>query len=143
MHKPQIIKGFSKLTKDKKLNLLAGYFDNPKQVEALLKSFWHEDPQLQTLFDEFSENSLTNYYFPYGIAPNFLINGDMYMLPMVVEESSVVAAAASSAKFWAQYGGFKAEVISTKKIRCFDFRLDTSLNWPGWCKGICNQLSIV
>ena len=35
---------------------------------------------------------------------------------MVVEESSVVAAAASSAKFWAQYGGFKAEVISTKKI---------------------------
>ena len=116
MRKPQIIKGFSKLSKEKKLNLVAGHLENPKQAESLLKSFWHDDPRQQSLFDEFSENTLTNYYFPYGISPNFMINGKMYMLPMVVEESSVVAAAASAAKFWAQYGGFHAEIISTTKI---------------------------
>ena len=35
---------------------------------------------------------------------------------MAIEESSVVAAASKAAKFWAERGGFKAEVISTKKV---------------------------
>jgi len=116
MFKPQIIKGFSKLSKDKKISLVASYFEDPKQAEHLLKSFWHDDPEKQNLFDEFSENTITNYFFPFGIAPNFLVNGKMFMLPLVVEESSVVAAAANSAKFWADYGGFHAEIISTTKI---------------------------
>ena len=38
------------------------------------------------------------------------------LVPMVIEESSVVAAASSSAKFWADKGGFKAKIISTEKI---------------------------
>jgi len=53
---------------------------------------------------------------PMGIAPNFLINGKEYAVPMVTEESSVVAAAAKSANFWADKGGFKATVKSTTKI---------------------------
>lgn len=39
-----------------------------------------------------------------------------YAVPMVIEESSVVAAASSAAKFWSDRGGFHAEVISTTKV---------------------------
>lgn len=53
---------------------------------------------------------------PYGIAPNFNINGTTYAVPMVIEESSVVAAASSAAKFWAARGGFHAEILGTVKV---------------------------
>jgi hydroxymethylglutaryl-CoA reductase len=53
---------------------------------------------------------------PLGVAPNFLINGESYTLPMVIEESSVVAAAGNAAKFWQTRGGFKAEVLDTIKV---------------------------
>jgi hydroxymethylglutaryl-CoA reductase len=52
---------------------------------------------------------------PYGIAPNFLIDGKLYHIPMVVEESSVVAAASKSAKFWYNRGGFQTVSIKTRK----------------------------
>src|SRR5690606_19939724 len=81
----------------------------------LLKSFWHGDENAQKVFDEFSENTLTNFMFPYGVVPNVDINGRTYCVPLVIEESSVVAAAAKAAKYWATRGGFKAEVISTTK----------------------------
>jgi len=51
-----------------------------------------------------------------GIAPNFLINGNYHTIPMVIEESSVVAAAAKSAKYWSTRGGFKATVLNSEKI---------------------------
>ena len=68
------------------------------------------------MHDEFIENTLTNFYVPFGIAPNFLINGKTYAVPMVIEESSVVAAASKSANFWLDKGGFKATVKSTIKM---------------------------
>lgn len=104
------------MSKEEKLKLVAGFFDSPEKVLKELKSYWHSDPKKQTLFDEFSENTLSNFYFPFGIAPNFLINGKNYMVPMVIEESSVIAAASSSAKFWAERGGFHAEVVSSEKL---------------------------
>lgn len=111
-----IIKGFSKLLKEDKLKLVAEYFENPGEVIELLKSFWHSDESQQKLFDEFSENTITNFIIPYGIAPNVIINGRNYLVPMVIEESSVVAAASAADKFWSERGGFKSEVVSTKKI---------------------------
>jgi hydroxymethylglutaryl-CoA reductase len=111
-----IINGFSKMSKEEKLKLVASLFDHPEKVLRELKSYWHRDPKKQNLFDEFSENTLSNFYFPFGIAPNFLINGKSYMVPMVIEESSVIAAASSSAKFWAERGGFHAEVVSSEKL---------------------------
>lgn len=111
-----IIKGFSKLLKEEKLKLVAEYFENPGEVITLLKSFWHSDESQQKLFDEFSENTITNFYIPYGISPNVLINGRNYLVPMVIEESSVVAAASSAAKFWSERGGFHSEVINTTKV---------------------------
>lgn len=111
-----IISGFSKLLKEEKLKLVAEYFENPGEVVNLLKSFWHSDEGQQKLFDEFSENTITNFYIPYGIAPNVMINGRTYLVPMVIEESSVVAAASSAAKFWSDRGGFHSEIIDTKKV---------------------------
>jgi len=112
----QIANGFSKLSKEEKLKKTASLFNNPEEVEREFQSFNHPDKNKQKIFDEFSENTITNYYFPYGVVPNVIINGKSYMLPMVIEESSVVAAASKSAKFWSTRGGFKAEVVSTKKL---------------------------
>lgn len=120
-----IIKGFSKLLKEDKLKIVSELMD--KQVESyeLMKSFWHSDNKVQKIFDEFSENTISNFYIPYGVAPNVIINGKNYLVPMVIEESSVVAAASSSARFWSDHGGFHAEVIDVVKIGQVHFL------WPG------------
>ncbi|WGF93017.1 hydroxymethylglutaryl-CoA reductase, degradative [Aequorivita marisscotiae] len=112
----QPVSGFSKKTKAEKIDWLASNYlqDNPSAID-ILKKYWNEDAQLQQLHDDFIENTLSNYYLPFGIAPNFLINQKLYALPMVTEESSVVAAASNAAKFWLERGGFEAEVISTEK----------------------------
>ncbi|MGB0390058.1 MAG: hydroxymethylglutaryl-CoA reductase, degradative [Salibacteraceae bacterium] len=111
------IKGFSKLSKEEKINwVVDNYFTDKESGKAVLKQYWNQDANLQQVHDEFIENTLTNYYLPFGVAPNFLINNEIYTIPMAIEESSVVAAAAKAASFWMNRGGFKAEVISTKKI---------------------------
>ncbi|MBK9223955.1 MAG: hydroxymethylglutaryl-CoA reductase, degradative [Flavobacterium sp.] len=111
------VSGFSKLSKDEKINWIAKeYFSEPTEAVSLLKKYWNSDAKIQQLHDEFIENTVSNFYFPLGIAPNFLINGKNYTIPMVIEESSVVAAAAKSAKYWSTRGGFKTTVLSTEKI---------------------------
>ena len=111
------VAGFSKLSKEEKIQWLAQeYFSNPSEAVTTLKQYWNTDEKLQQSHDEFIENTITNFYLPMGIAPNFLINGKYHSVPMVIEESSVVAAAAKSAKFWSTRGGFKATVINTEKI---------------------------
>jgi hydroxymethylglutaryl-CoA reductase len=109
------IKGFSRLTKEEKIELAAKLSSDPAKFARDLKSFWHRDPEIQSILDEFSENTVSNFYLPFGLAPNFLINGEVYILPMVIEESSVVAAASRSAKFWFDRGGFQSEVASMVK----------------------------
>ena len=110
------VSGFSKKSKEEKMEwLVANYLNNDPTAVATLKQYWNGDEKLQKLHDDFIENTLTNYYLPLGIAPNFLINDTLYALPMVMEESSVVAAASNAAKFWLDRGGFKAEVLSTEK----------------------------
>lgn len=111
------ISGFSKLTKKEKIDWLAETYlrDQPEDVRVL-RQYWNEDSRLQQLHDEFTENTLSNFYLPFGLAPNFLINEELLALPMAIEESSVIAAASKAAKFWRSRGGFKAEVIDTQKI---------------------------
>jgi hydroxymethylglutaryl-CoA reductase len=113
----KIIAGFSKLTKEEKIDWLAKtYFNSQPEITQTLKQYWNVDAKLQQLHDDFIENTISNFYMPYGIAPNFVINGRDYVIPMVVEESSVVAAASLVAKYWSTRGGFKTEVVSTTKI---------------------------
>ncbi len=111
------ISGFSKFTKNEKIDYLAKhYFDNQESIKDFFKSFWHPDDKTQITFDEFSENTLTNFYFPYGVIPNLILNDKTYCVPMVIEESSVVAAAANASNFWAKRGGVTADVTSVEKI---------------------------
>jgi hydroxymethylglutaryl-CoA reductase len=111
------ISGFSKLSKEEKIKWIADqYFSTPAEAITLLKNYWNTDEKIQKLHDEFIENTITNFYIPLGVAPNFLINGKYSTIPMAIEESSVVAAAAKAAKFWSTRGGFKATVINTEKI---------------------------
>ena len=114
---PNPISGFSKLTKSEKIEwLLNTYFTDKDSARTLVEQYWNSDDKLQKLHDEFIENTITNYYLPLGVAPNFQINDKLYTIPMAIEESSVIAAASKAAKFWLDRGGFKAEVISTTKI---------------------------
>ncbi|MFY0483604.1 hydroxymethylglutaryl-CoA reductase, degradative [Flavobacterium sp. PLA-1-15] len=111
------VSGFSKLSKEGKIEWIANrYFSEPTEAISLLKNYWNNDEKLQKLHDDFIENTITNFYLPLGIAPNFLINDKFYTVPMAIEESSVVAAAAKAAKFWSERGGFKATVLNTEKI---------------------------
>jgi hydroxymethylglutaryl-CoA reductase len=111
------INGFSKLSKEEKINWIASsYFSNPNDGISVLKQYWNNDENLQKLHDDFIENTISNFYLPFGIAPNFLINDNYYSVPMAIEESSVVAAASKSAKFWADRGGFKTTVLGSEKI---------------------------
>jgi hydroxymethylglutaryl-CoA reductase len=109
------ITGFSRLSKMEKIEMAARLSSDPAAFTRELARFWHHDPEVQHILEEFSENTVSNYCMPFGLAPNFLINDRVYILPMVIEESSVVAAASKSAKFWYNRGGFRAEVVNTTK----------------------------
>lgn len=111
-----IIHGFSKKSRDEKLKLVAAQIAESKEAVEIFESFHHPDAKTQEMIEEFSENTISNFHLPYSVVPNFLLNDKVYTIPMVIEESSVVAAAAKSAKFWFSHGGFKAEIIDTEKI---------------------------
>ncbi|MCO4793008.1 MAG: hydroxymethylglutaryl-CoA reductase [Bacteriovoracaceae bacterium] len=110
------ISGFSKLSKEEKINFLVDvYLGKSESTRSLIQGFWHNNTEDQKVFDEFSENTISNFYFPYGVVPNMMINQKLLCVPMVIEESSVVAACSKAAKFWLNRGGFNAKVISTTK----------------------------
>lgn len=110
-----MIEGFSKLSQDAKRKLIASAIPGYGEAENLLKSFRYSNPDVQRILDEAIENTVSNFHLPYAVAPNFIINGKEYIVPLVTEESSVVAAIASGARFWAQNGGFHTRVLSENK----------------------------
>ena len=115
MHQP--VEGFSRLTKAEKIDWIANNCTNdPDAAKKLLQQYWNTNPKVQNLHDEFIENTLSNYYLPFAVAPNFLINGNLHTIPMVIEESSVVAAASKAAKFWLTRGGFATQILGTEKV---------------------------
>lgn len=126
MNSKKTISGFSKLSKTGKLKWIGeNFFKDPESVVSELMNYWLHNPDEQKIIDGFSENTISNFIMPYGVAPNFLINGKEYAVPMVIEESSVVAAASAAAKFWYSRGGFKVDIVDTKKLGQVHF------NWSG------------
>ncbi|MCC6412526.1 MAG: hydroxymethylglutaryl-CoA reductase [Saprospiraceae bacterium] len=115
--KSTTISGFSKLTKTQKIAWLAENFaSDPAATTAGLASWQHPDAGVQRVIDGFTENAVSNFVLPYSIAPNFRINDRIYAVPLVIEESSVVAAASAAAKFWLDRGGIHARVLGTVKL---------------------------
>ena len=121
-----IARGFSKLSRIEKIKYIQDNFPIVADVAKVTNHYRHETEQ--SVFDDFSENTLSNFYLPYGVAPNFLIDGKMYVLPMVIEESSVVAAASRAASFWAKHGGFKTTIHDSLKIGHIWFQWDGEEN---------------
>ncbi len=111
------ISGFSKLSKRGKIKwIVENFFKDPESVMRELISYWHVSEDQQKILDGFSENTISNFPMPFGVAPNFVIDQKTYCVPMVIEESSVVAAAAAAAKFWMDKGGFKTKIKNTVKL---------------------------
>lgn len=117
-----LVEGFSKWSRHRKLEWVANRHRLSEQTVEVFNNHLHPDPGLQRIYGEISENTLSNFFLPLGLAPNFIINGRYYTLPMVIEESSVVAAASHAAKFWARNGGFHTRVTGTLKTGQVHFR---------------------
>ncbi|MEM2759639.1 MAG: hydroxymethylglutaryl-CoA reductase, degradative [Nitrososphaerales archaeon] len=81
-----------------------------------------------SIADNMVENAIGTMSFPLGIATNFLINGKDYLLPMVIEEPSVIAAASKAAKIARVKGGFTAsadESLMIGQIQVVELRKPT------------------
>ena len=115
MRENKIIRGFSKLTRSEKINWLIQELNLDKSTADFLDSFELENPEMQSVIAELSENQVSNYHLPFTVAPNFLINGELMTFPLVTEESSVVAALSKAAGYWAKRGGFHTQIIDTEK----------------------------
>ena len=126
---PNKIIGFSKLSRVEKIDWLnKNILDNSHQVKLILDKYLNSNKDIQAIHDSFSENSISNFYLPYSVSPNFLINDKIYTVPLVTEESSVVAALSNAAKFWLDKGGFKTEVKSFTKKGQIHFSFDGDKN---------------
>lgn len=123
MAEKSLISGFSKLTREEKIQWLAAWL-NDADLQPFLDQFRLTDGTLQERFDSFSENTLSNYHLPWGMVPNVLIDDQVFHVPVVIEESSVVAAASKAAAFWAKRGGFKTLSVATLKKGQLHFTFD-------------------
>ncbi|MBC8396658.1 MAG: hydroxymethylglutaryl-CoA reductase [Flavobacteriales bacterium] len=113
---PEKIIGFSKLSREEKIDWISSNFLNDAiEFKSILNKYLNDDNEIQSLHNSFSENSISNFYLPYSVSPNFLINNKNYCIPLVTEESSVVAALSNSSKFWHERGGFTSNLINNIK----------------------------
>lgn len=113
----KLINGFSKLSKIAKIDWLSkNYIQDNHFNQNIISESWYQNEPVQKVLEGFSENTISNFHLPFGLAPNFLINGNPYCIPMAIEESSVVAAASAAAKYWLDRGGFHAKVVDTQKV---------------------------
>lgn len=98
------LEGFYKLTPGQRIQWLAEITGlAPSQVDDLL-----EGGLTLEQADALSENVVGLYSLPFGIAANFTINERDYLVPMVIEEPSVIAACSNAAKIARASGGFRA-----------------------------------
>jgi hydroxymethylglutaryl-CoA reductase len=107
------------MQKNKKTSLISGFYKLPVEKRiAFIKEFsdlTNEDTLLfeKTVSAKSADNMIENviglFELPLGIAVNFQINGQDMLIPMAIEESSVVAAASNAAKIARFSGGFYAK----------------------------------
>ncbi len=81
--------------------------------------------------DKMIENAIGLFNMPFAIATNFLINGKDYLIPMVIEEPSVIAAVSNAARLFREGGGFQTssdEPVMIGQIQVLDIpNLDTAI----------------
>jgi hydroxymethylglutaryl-CoA reductase len=101
--KSSMISGFYKLSPKERAKLVKDFADLTDEEIALLQSTGSLPLELA---DRMIENVIGTFPVPLGVAVNFLINGKDYLIPMAIEEPSVVAAASYAAKMARDGGGF-------------------------------------
>ena len=113
-----IFKGFSKLNYQERLDML-----NEAQVLSEQDLNYLKSGGLQeiNLAEKFVENAIGYFQLPMGVATNFNINGNDYIIPMAVEETSIIAAASKTAKWVRENGSIKTEVIGNDIIGQIQF----------------------
>lgn len=104
----EIFKGFSKFTYGERLELLNEADVLSKQDLNYLKQGGLQDVKLA---EKFVENVIGYFQLPLGVATNFNIDGRDYVIPMAVEETSIIAAASKTAKWVRECGSIKTETI--------------------------------
>ncbi len=109
----KISQGFSKLDKEQRLqNLLQVGLLTEEEVQYL-KAGGLRDTQLG---EKFIENVIGYFQIPLGVATHFRIDQKDYMIPMAVEETSIVAAASKTAKWIRENGSIETQVIGSEII---------------------------
>src|SRR4051812_18823916 len=109
----QLFQGFSKLNRDERLQRLVS-----------MGALNHEDMRFLRaganvpvdLAEKFIENVLGYFQMPLGVATNCEIDGRPYLIPMAVEESSIIAAASKTAKWVREFGSIKTEMLGKEII---------------------------
>jgi hydroxymethylglutaryl-CoA reductase len=103
VEKTSRIEGFYKLPMAERLRIVKAFADLTDEEAMALAGIGGVDPSIP---DKMVENAIGSFQMPLGIAVNFLINDKDYLIPMAIEEPSVVAAASNAAKMARVKGGF-------------------------------------
>lgn len=103
MEKTSRISGFHKMSLEERLKIVQS-FCGLKEEE--LKTLTQEGALRFDTANRMIENVIGTIQIPLGVAMNFLINGKEYLIPMAIEEPSVVAAASNAARLARSGGGF-------------------------------------
>ncbi len=107
------ISGFYKLSFEERQQKISKIINlNEEEIKLLQNIGYFVPKQIDTLI----ENVIGSYQLPFGLAFNFKINNKDYIIPMVIEEPSVVAAASNAAKFARKHGGFFSENVKSVMI---------------------------
>ena len=107
------ISGFYKLSFEERQQKISKIVNlNQEEIKILQNLGYFTTSQIDTLI----ENVVGSYQLPFGLAFNFKINNKDYIIPMVIEEPSVVAAASNAAKFARKHGGFHSENVKSIMI---------------------------
>ena len=113
-----LFKGFSKLSyKDRLKTLKTAELLDDSEISYLEKG----GLQSLDLGEKFIENALGYFQIPLGVATNFLIDDKEYIIPMAVEETSIIAAASKTAKWIRENGKIETKVIGTDIIGQIQF----------------------
>jgi len=107
------ISGFYKLPLKERQTQLAERLGLDQEDIELLRNLGYFSP---SQIDILIENVVGSYQLPMGVALNFKVNGKDYIIPMVIEEPSVVAAASNMAKVARKLGGFLSEKVKSIMI---------------------------
>ena len=120
---------FFEKSHEEKLDIICNFSDlNDEELNHLKNATGGLDFEYA---NKMIENAIGTFSLPLGIATNFKINNVDYLVPMVIEEPSVIAAASKAAKIARVHGGFTAKVdgnISIGQIQVLDVNIQESIS---------------